>query len=87
MANSEKRVRRHSDRGTGKVGKVWLGAVVAGRVRQLKAKARTGEGGQQDVHKTLGRNAITRKPTAARYCATVDGAGQGRQLCSVDELK
>ena len=63
--NSEERVRRHGDRGTGKVGKVWLDAIVAGHGRQLKAQAHTGEGGQRDVHKTLRRNAITRKLTVA----------------------
>ena len=68
--NSEERVRRHGDRGTGKVGKVWLGAVVAGRGRQLKAQAHMGKRGQRDMHKMLGHNAITRKPMVARYIAS-----------------
>ena len=70
MANLEERARRHGDRGTGKVGKVWLGTVVAGCGHQLKAQARTGKGGQRDMHNTLGHNAITRKPMAARYIAS-----------------
>ena len=46
-----------------------------------------GEGEQRDVHKALGRKAITRKPTVAQYCAAVDGVGQGRQHHNVDEPK